>query len=254
MISFNVHRFCTLSINGLCAALFGCAALASHAAELSAGMQPMKLPVELQLAAAGSLQLQFARSLTRPAESHTPPATEDEFAYAEDCEEIIEATPVITLPHPVPAAAEAGAPLLAKAEPSVQPAPQRTADIPPQEPVPAPAAPLAQAPKETQPLLSAPSVPSVEPAAPAQPAAIWEIAPADKTLNTALARWATSAGWQLLWELPVDYTIEASTSVSGTFEEAVDAIARSVEAADTPMQAIFYKGNKVLRIIAKGSE
>lgn len=80
----------------------------------------------------------------------------------------------------------------------------------------------------------------------------WEIALADKTLNAAMARWTVLAGWQLLWELPVDYAVEAHTTVPGSFEQAVETVARSMEGAEIPMKAIFYKGNKVLRIVQKG--
>lgn len=88
----------------------------------------------------------------------------------------------------------------------------------------------------------------------AQPAQTWEIVPTDKTLNAALARWAAHAGWQLVWELPVDYAVEARTVVPGTFEEAVGTVARSMESAEIPLKAIFYSGNKVLRIVTKGVE
>lgn len=82
----------------------------------------------------------------------------------------------------------------------------------------------------------------------------WDIIVSDKTLNATMARWAATAGWQLLWELPVDYAVEARTQVHGTFEEAVAIVARSMESAEIPMKAVFYQGNKVLRIMAKGSE
>lgn len=114
-----------------------------------------------------------------------------------------------------------------------------------------------QAVPEKAPVVSAPA--KLAPVAQAEtpkpkPKQIWEIVPTDKTLNSALARWAASAGWQLVWELPVDYAIEARTSVPGTFEEAVGMVAKSMEGAETPMKAIFYSGNKVLRIVAKGVE
>jgi type III secretion protein C len=93
------------------------------------------------------------------------------------------------------------------------------------------------------------------PAAAAQiPIPAWDIAVADKTLKAAITRWATSAGWQLSWELPVDYAIEARMSIPGTFEDAVAAVANSMAKTETPMKAIFYKTNKVLRIVAKGAE
>lgn len=97
----------------------------------------------------------------------------------------------------------------------------------------------------------APAPVTVAPSAPT-PAPAWEIALTDKTLNAAIARWTTLAGWQLLWELPVDYIVEARTVVPGTFEEAVEIVAKSMETAEIPMKVIFYKGNKVLRIVPRG--
>jgi hypothetical protein len=83
---------------------------------------------------------------------------------------------------------------------------------------------------------------------------VWEISPTDKTLNAALARWTAIAGWQLSWELPVDYSVEVKTVVPGTFEEAVELVTKSMETAEIPMKAIFYNGNKVLRIVQKGTK
>lgn len=103
--------------------------------------------------------------------------------------------------------------------------------------------------------------PAAAPAAPAPlapiaapPAPAWEIVMTDKTINGAFARWTTLAGWQLRWELPVDYAVEARTTVPGTFEEAVETVARSMETAEVPMKAIFYRGNKVLRIVPRGGK
>lgn len=96
--------------------------------------------------------------------------------------------------------------------------------------------------------------PASETKAPTALARAWDISISDKTLNAAMARWAANAGWQLLWELPVDYAVEARTSVPGSFEEAVAQVAKSMEGAEVPIKAIFYQGNKVLRIVAKGAE
>ena len=53
---------------------------------------------------------------------------------------------------------------------------------------------------------------------------VWEISPTDKTLNAALARWTAIAGWQLSWELPVDYAVDVKTVVPGTFEQAAELV------------------------------
>jgi hypothetical protein len=97
---------------------------------------------------------------------------------------------------------------------------------------------------------------SAAPAAPAAsaPSATWLINVADGTLKTALRRWADSAGWQLVWELQADYPITTYAEVPGDFEAAVGTVARSLEHADVPMKAVFYRGNKVLRIVSRGAE
>ncbi|HEY4542820.1 MAG TPA: toxin co-regulated pilus biosynthesis Q family protein [Noviherbaspirillum sp.] len=123
-------------------------------------------------------------------------------------------------------------------------APAPMAEAVPQHAAATPAAPAAQA------AASMPAAPITSSA----PAEAWEIAPADKTLNTALARWAATAGWQLLWELPIDYSVDARTTIRGSFEQAVTMVAKSMESAEIPMKAIFYEGNRVLRIVARGAE
>lgn len=82
----------------------------------------------------------------------------------------------------------------------------------------------------------------------------WDIVIADRTLNAAMARWAAAAGWQLLWELPIDYAVQAHTTIPGKFEDAVTMVVNSMEGAEIPMKAVFYSGNKVLRIMAKGAQ
>jgi hypothetical protein len=84
------------------------------------------------------------------------------------------------------------------------------------------------------------------------PLTTWTTTPADKTLQNALARWSLTAGWQLVWELPQDISIEAAASINGSFDDAVTAIANSMQSSETPIIAIFFEGNRVLRIIAKG--
>lgn len=88
-------------------------------------------------------------------------------------------------------------------------------------------------------------------AAPVPAVPAWEVTPADKTLKAALTRWAEAAGWQLVWELPVDYAVSARTEIKGNFTTAVETVAASMATADMPMKAIFYEGNRVLRIVAR---
>lgn len=80
----------------------------------------------------------------------------------------------------------------------------------------------------------------------------WRVDVSDRTLKTALTRWSDGAGWQLVWELAVDFPIEARAEIDGSFEEAVGTVVKSMERSNAPMKAVFYRGNKVLRIVAKG--
>ena len=95
-------------------------------------------------------------------------------------------------------------------------------------------------------------IPPAMPGAAAPTALQWEVKISDRTLNATFARWSRSAGWQLSWELPADYAVETHAVINGTFEDAVGAVAVSLGAANAPVKMIFYAGNKVLRVIAKG--
>lgn len=82
----------------------------------------------------------------------------------------------------------------------------------------------------------------------------WALSESDKTLKVALERWSQTAGWRLLWELGVDYRIGASATVDGSFEEAVGTVMRNLDQAEVPPKAIFYRGNQVVRVVARGME
>lgn len=253
MRHFTVHRLCTSFTPGLVLAWLLCAPPMLHAAE------PAGNGRDSRAAHRNDLRLQYSFSLARPIEQRTGAPSNDGTTLAEECEEYEDMTPVVSIPHtpPVKAATPAtqpapvNEPLLAKMQPASQSTESRLPAPAPQQPAPAIAA--AQPPKESQSIPVPPAEPA-PPATPATPAPVWEINLADKTLSVTLGRWAEKAGWQLLWELPVDYAVEAQTAVPGTFEEAVDAVTKSMEAVDAAMHAVFYKGNKVLRIVARRSE
>lgn len=109
--------------------------------------------------------------------------------------------------------------------------------------------------KKEGPLVWQAAAATVVESAPARAAvsSTWDIAANDVSLNAVMTRWAAIAGWQLVWELPVDYAVESRLRLNGTFEEAVEAVAQSMASVEEPMQAIFYKKNKVVRIVAKGA-
>lgn len=81
----------------------------------------------------------------------------------------------------------------------------------------------------------------------------WVVKLEDGTLSKTFARWAHDAGWQLLWEMPVDFRIDANTRLEGEFEQAVTTVADSLADADSPMQVVLYRGNHVIRVTSKGN-
>lgn len=98
------------------------------------------------------------------------------------------------------------------------------------------------------------AAPTASPAAAApRPVPSWLVKLEDGTLSKTFARWARDAGWQLLWEMPVDFRIDANTRVEGEFEQAVTAVADSLAGAETPMQVVLYRGNHVIRVTSKGN-
>lgn len=82
----------------------------------------------------------------------------------------------------------------------------------------------------------------------------WRLEPGDQTLRAALDRWSRKAGWQMFWEMGVDYPIAAPADIDGSFEDAVAVVVRSLSQADVPPKAVFYRGNHVLRLIPRGKE
>lgn len=128
--------------------------------------------------------------------------------------------------------------------------------IPTQEP-PAPA-PLvrevALEPPMDQALAAAQPVPRKTPTEEPQDSGQWELDATDGSIKKALQRWCEVSGWQLVWELPVDFPIVARASLVGGFEQAVTTVALSMQNSQMPIKAVFYRGNKVLRIVAKGAQ
>lgn len=81
----------------------------------------------------------------------------------------------------------------------------------------------------------------------------WRIELSDRTVRGALTRWTQEAGWRLIWEAPVDFAVDAPAMLTGTFDEALQSVIGSLSTTDAPVQAILYRGNRVLRIVEKGA-
>ncbi|MFL9874773.1 toxin co-regulated pilus biosynthesis Q family protein [Paraburkholderia megapolitana] len=82
---------------------------------------------------------------------------------------------------------------------------------------------------------------------------VWDLRPSDGSVRNALARWAREAGWQFIWAVPTDFSIDAAATIQGTFEQALNSVVDALSHSEVPIQAILYKGNHVLRVTAKGA-
>lgn len=83
--------------------------------------------------------------------------------------------------------------------------------------------------------------------------AVWDLRQSDGSVRNALARWSKEAGWQFIWAVPTDFSIDASATIHGTFEQALHSVVDALSHSEVPIQALMYKGNHVLRITAKGA-
>jgi hypothetical protein len=81
---------------------------------------------------------------------------------------------------------------------------------------------------------------------------VWEMRESDGSVRSALQRWAKDAGWQFIWDVPTDFRVDANATIHGSLEQALGAVVDALGSAQVPIQAVLYKGNRVLRIIPKG--
>lgn len=76
----------------------------------------------------------------------------------------------------------------------------------------------------------------------------WDMKVSDKTVKKTMQRWATQAGWQLIWNANVDFPISAEMKIDGTFDYAVNEICRASQFTDNKIIGEFHPKNKVLVI------
>ncbi|KVV42312.1 hypothetical protein WT27_10850 [Burkholderia territorii] len=176
---------------------------------------------------------------------------------------------------PAPALAVPPAPASAPAPASVMsPAPAAGPAMPASVPAVVAAPPRAQAPAPAKrdamasPLLAAaqrasgpdsPAPSSVPAAIPAfVPAAAperteWQMRLSDGSVRNALARWASEAGWQFIWDVPTDFQVDATATIHGTLAEALRQVTNALAGSQVPIQVVLYQRNRVMRVVPKGA-
>lgn len=153
-------------------------------------------------------------------------------------------------PEPTPVVAKGpGVEVAASAVPA--PAPAAPTSLPLAAPAPAPIAgpaPVIAAAPTPAPIVTPPA------AAPA-PAVTWVLSP-DVMLRENLRRWASAAGWTLVWNAVsggrvVDYTVDVEVKYTGELIGMDGVMAKVISAyfdAEYPLQIEFFRGNKVAEV------
>jgi len=86
---------------------------------------------------------------------------------------------------------------------------------------------------------------------PPEPLPIWTLA-AGKSIGQELKGWADKAGWQVIWNLPTDWTIPADTAYEGEFPAAAAKVIETLAGNGALIRTQFYEGNKTMVINGPG--
>jgi hypothetical protein len=84
--------------------------------------------------------------------------------------------------------------------------------------------------------------------APAPAPSGWQVTPADQNVRMLLTRWASAAGWSLVWSAERDVPLVGSALFPGDFKSAVREVLRATDMSDAAVQPCFHT-NAVVRVI-----
>jgi type IV pili sensor histidine kinase/response regulator len=73
-------------------------------------------------------------------------------------------------------------------------------------------------------------------------------------LSTTLTGWAQRAGWTVVWETDDDFRLAAGATLDGDFQTAAGGLIEAFSHARPRLRAIFYAGNRVLRVWTERNE
>lgn len=94
--------------------------------------------------------------------------------------------------------------------------------------------------------------PVVAVAIPAKPPAqVWTLT-AGRTIGQELQSWGEKVGWKVIWSLPKDWSVPASTAFAGDFQTAAADVIKTLAANGALVRAQFYGGNKTLVVTGPG--
>ena len=78
----------------------------------------------------------------------------------------------------------------------------------------------------------------------------WALRVEDSSVFAALKRWSGTAGWQISWEIPVDFPIEIEDGSDGSYEHAVRRVLTALRVSDYPPHPCFHE-NRVVRVVRR---
>lgn len=171
------------------------------------------------------------------------------------------AVPPVPASAPAPALVMSSAPAAGPATPASVPA---RVSAPPRAQVPAPAkrdaieppllaaTQLAFRPDSPAPSAAPAATPAFVPAA-APERTEWQMRLSDGSVRNALARWASEAGWQFIWDVPTDFQVDATATIHGTLAEALRQVTNALAGSQVPIQVVLYQRNRVMRVVPKGA-
>lgn len=71
---------------------------------------------------------------------------------------------------------------------------------------------------------------------------------AGESLQALVASWSAQVGYQMVWDVPYDYKIEASFTLNGTFEQAITQLFNAFISSDQPMKVDIYQQQKLIHV------
>ena len=85
----------------------------------------------------------------------------------------------------------------------------------------------------------------------APPAPVWTLK-SGETISHGLEAWGQQAHWTVLWKLPKDWAVPATTHYTGSFEKATGEVLRTLSAEGVLLKGEVYEGNHTLLVVPTG--
>lgn len=86
---------------------------------------------------------------------------------------------------------------------------------------------------------------------PIKPLPVWTLT-AGRTVGQELQAWGAKAGWKVIWSMPKDWSIPASTSFTGDFPVAAAEVIKTLATNGALVRAQLYEGNKTMVVTGPG--